>query len=463
MKRVWKITALAVLSLGVVGAAVYGGIKSASPQKQETVEAPPTVPVSRGDVRQSVSASGQLAGTHQENLRMGVEGSLAEVKVRPGDEVKTGDLLATINGKEKFESELASAQLAALQAQKELEDLLAAAPKSAADARLALLDAQQKLEEAQKKREALKYPRASQARLDNAYAAYREAQYSLALSQSDFEQVAAIDHDDPRWISALSSLSGAVTQRDSALATYNWLSGKPSDADISQADAQVSKTKAEVEQAKRAWEQVKDGPESTALKAARAKVDVQEARRQEAQAALAHLELRAPFTGVILEVKFSAGDKVTADDVVAVLTDPDAVEAQVTVVEEDYGLIQPGQAVELYLDSQPDAKITGKVARKIPKRSSTERPVYPVYISLDQSPQGLAAGMSADASIAIQTRTNVLLLPKVLVRARGDGSAQVEVWTNNRKEKREIKIGLIGDQNVEILEGLAEGELVVGK
>jgi HlyD family secretion protein len=57
----------------------------------------------------------------------------------------------------------------------------------------------------------------------------------------------------------------------------------------------------------------------------------------------------------------------------------------------------------------------------------------------------------------------VLRLPRALVRAHSDGTAQVQVWLGDHAEERTVKIGLRGDQYVEILEGLREGDMVVGK
>ena len=78
-------------------------------------------------------------------------------------------------------------------------------------------------------------------------------------------------------------------------------------------------------------------------------------------------------------------------------------------------------------------------------------------------PAGLVAGMTVDASIIITEKKGVLVLPKALVRARTDGTATVQVWANGQKESREIKIGLVGDSNVEIVSGLEAGEQVVGQ
>ena len=78
-------------------------------------------------------------------------------------------------------------------------------------------------------------------------------------------------------------------------------------------------------------------------------------------------------------------------------------------------------------------------------------------------PPGIAPGMTADGSIIIDKRVAVLRLPQALVRARSDGSAQVEVCTGDSAEARSVQVELRGDAYVEIIDGLSEGEAVVAR
>lgn len=134
------------------------------------------------------------------------------------------------------------------------------------------------------------------------------------------------------------------------------------------------------------------------------------------------------------------------------------------MIEEDLPLIEAGQPVELFVDALPDASLRGHVARIIPQSAPGDSPRYPVYISLDDElPAVLAPGMTADASIVTAERQDVLTLPRALVRARSDGTAQVKVWVAGHIEERTVRVGLRGDLRVEILEGLREGEQVVGE
>lgn len=463
----WKLAILIVLALAVIGAAGYFGYFGVQPAKAGLANAaatpPPTVALSRGDVRELVSAPGQLIETQQMSLTIGVQGQIDEMDVRPGDAVKKGQALARLGDQEKYEAAVDAAHLDLLQAKQDLEDLRANAPKETADAQQGLLQAKDDLDKAQKVVDSLVYPRASQERLDSAYADYRRALENVALAQNRFDKFAKQTPDDPGRVDALKALTDAQKQKDQLLAVYNWLTAKPTEKDKADAQAKLDSAKAAYDNAQRKWDRVKNGPDSMALELAQANVADKERQYTQAQDDLAHLTLTAPFDGVITDVKAATGDEVNANTVVMTLSNPRALEALVTVVEEDYSLIQPGLPVQLYFDAQPDAQVVGRVKSIVPARTSNTQPQYPVYVTIDDLPDRLAAGMTVDSSIIVAEKKNVLVLPKPLVRARTDGTATVQVWANGRKENREIKIGLIGDQNVEIVSGLQEGEQVVGQ
>jgi HlyD family secretion protein len=182
-----------------------------------------------------------------------------------------------------------------------------------------------------------------------------------------------------------------------------------------------------------------------------------------AQIDLEAATLEAPFDGLVLEVTAQPGESIGAGTGLVHLVNPTALEVKATVVEEDFPLAQVGQSADLFFDAKPDSPVTGRVTRIVPQREAGSSPVYPLYISLDTVPDGLAAGMTVDASIVIAKQSNVLRLPRALVRARSNGTGQVKVWVGDHTEDRTVKVGLRGDQYIEIVDGLSEGEQVVSR
>ena len=80
--------------------------------------------------------------------------------------------------------------------------------------------------------------------------------------------------------------------------------------------------------------------------------------------------LVAPFDGVIQEVRPIVGETLSAGAPVIQLLDAKALEARLTVTEEDYPLVEVGQRAQLYFDSQPDLIITGTVTAIAPLREA---------------------------------------------------------------------------------------------
>jgi hypothetical protein len=124
-------------------------------------------------------------------------------------------------------------------------------------------------------------------------------------------------------------------------------------------------------------------------------------------------------------------------------------------------LLSTGQEVEIYFDARPDITIQGTVERIIPKRIEGDRPLYNIYITLNDVPDGLADGMTADTAITIAQSAGVLCLPRAVVRASSGDTTIVKVWDGIQEIETQIQIGLRGDTYVEVISGLSEGDQVV--
>jgi HlyD family secretion protein len=145
------------------------------------------------------------------------------------------------------------------------------------------------------------------------------------------------------------------------------------------------------------------------------------------------------------------------------MADPAALELYATVIEEDYTVTEAGLLVDVFFDAMPERTVLGRIVRIVPEKLPGDRPLYAIYVELEEVPDGMAEGMTADAEIIIDSREDVVRLPRTLVKARSDGSAEIELWRNNQEVNRTIQTGLRGDVYIEILDGLQEGDLVVGR
>jgi len=164
----------------------------------------------------------------------------------------------------------------------------------------------------------------------------------------------------------------------------------------------------------------------------------------------------------VFAVSAKVGQTYQAETALFTIGDPKKLEVQANITEEDFPIVSVGQEVELFFDARPEISIHGRVSRIIPQRNEGDSsPLYDIYITLDEVPDGLADGMTADAAITIAKHAGVLCLPRAVVRASGNDTTIVKVWDGLQEMEKEITVGLRGDTYVEIVSGLSEGEQVV--
>ncbi len=499
MRRARVLALLIIMLAGVVIAgAGYLGKQSVHGSVPPAAQAPVTVQVTRGDVQDTITAPGQVVGTRQATLALEAGGRLAQVHVRPGQSVRAGELLARLDlapleahlALAKAEWEVAQAQLAQLQAgPSEAEQAAALLALAQAEANFNRLQAGPSAAEIAAAEASVSSARRDLARLESlpdpdgvaqAQAELDRARAALQQTQAAYDRVkdrpdiammpqalelqqATLAFEAAR--SALAAANRPATAAEltaaqaglaSARAALDQLRAGASDEELRVAEMQRAKAKADLAR-------LAAGPAAADLLQARARVQSAEGALSQAQASLEAAALVAPFDGVVLEVRANEGEKVAAGTGLILFLDPDALEIEATVIEEDLPLVQAGQPVELFFDAQPEAAVQGRVARIVPRRIPGDRPLYPIYVSVEDLPEGLVAGMTADASIGVAVRHDVLRLPRAVVRARADATATVQVWTGTQAQERRVRVGLRGDAYVEILDGLAEGEEVVAQ
>lgn len=159
---------------------------------------------------------------------------------------------------------------------------------------------------------------------------------------------------------------------------------------------------------------------------------LQEALRQ-AQLTLASaredleaVEVKAPFSGVVLSQEASLGAQVSPETALLTLGDLSAFRLVLQVDETEIGKVQVGQKVAVTLDGLPGETLEGEVVAKSPKAELVNNiPVFEVTVRLPADPR-LRPGMSADGEIVVQEAKDVILLPKGAVR-RGPRGASVTV------------------------------------
>lgn len=169
--------------------------------------------------------------------------------------------------------------------------------------------------------------------------------------------------------------------------------------------------------------------------------------------------LVSPVAGIVTRVDVPvAGVNITPATAVFTVADPDRLLFEAEVDEADIGHLADGQEAELVLDAFPDEPIPLTVSRidfdaTIDPSGAT---VYQVEFNLDPDDQ-LRLGLNGEVTVTIAQKDDVLVVPFSSV----DAEDQVKVVRNGKLETVTVETGAASDDKIEIISGLAEGELVV--
>ncbi|MFH0792315.1 MAG: efflux RND transporter periplasmic adaptor subunit [bacterium] len=172
--------------------------------------------------------------------------------------------------------------------------------------------------------------------------------------------------------------------------------------------------------------------------------------------------LRSPVDGQIVAVLKRVGEVVVPTETIIGILSNDPFEITVSIYEEDVVKIKINNPVEIKLTAFSGAIFSGRVINVEPAQEMINDVVYyKTTIGFDNPPDGLRPGMTADVSIRVNERKNVLVLPVKAIQKKGEKEV-VMVLENNNSVEKEVQIGLRGsDSLVEIVSGTNEGEIII--
>jgi len=181
--------------------------------------------------------------------------------------------------------------------------------------------------------------------------------------------------------------------------------------------------------------------------------------------------IKAPISGFVLSKAVEVGDPVTPlttyqeGTVLMKMASMDRLLFKGTVDEIDVGKLKEGMPTELKVGALPNDTIRGtlrKISLKAEKKENAT--VFPIEILIPASSNAtLRAGYSANANIIIQKKENVLTLPERVVTFRNDSAIVKFALAAGKDEQRVVKTGLSDAINVEVIDGLKEGDEVFEK
>jgi len=190
-----------------------------------------------------------------------------------------------------------------------------------------------------------------------------------------------------------------------------------------------------------------------------ANVQVLDAKLALAQARLSKLAIKAPFSGIVGIRNVSVGDYVKDGADLINLEDISSVKVDFRVPEKYADLVHNGQAIEVLVDALPGRPFRAKVDAVDPQVDNSGRSAS--LRGRIENPEGkLKPGMFARVRLILSERDNALVVPEEAIVPQG---AKVTVWkvVDGKAVRTEVKTGLRRAAQVEIVQGLQAGDLVV--
>jgi HlyD family secretion protein len=444
LKKKWKIVILLGLFVLIAGA-VFASIKIS----ERGVVIVQTGKVTRTDLTSVVTASGEVKPRNYINIGANTQGPapITEILVKEGDHVKKGQVLARLADVQP------AADLTAQQA-----GLNSALADSSADE-----------------------------------AAVKSADDNIAVAQ------AQVDHDRADVEQKKIDLKRSQDLYDQKLIAAQDFESKKVTYELAVATLQSSQQKVAQAEAARAQS-------AAQLSSAQKKVAQAQAMVSRSKDVLSQYDAIAPLDGVVTNLPVRVGETVvpgiqnSAASTIMTIADMSIITAEVNVDETDIVSVKMDQPAEVTIDAIPNQTFKGRVieigdtaivrssgvAASQSQTSSQEAKDFKVVIALDIPQNLVRPGLSCTAKITTATRSHVLAIPiqALTVRQKSqlqqrkvgqpppqlDPAAQkaaneelqgVFVVNNGKAQFREVKTGVTGATDIEVLSGLKDGDQII--
>jgi HlyD family secretion protein len=463
-----------------------------------------TVRVDRGNLRNTVSATGALQAVTTVQVGSQASGTISALYADFNSVVKKGQVIA------QLDPSTAKAQVE--QARANLEQARA----SLAQARAAVVNSRAGVTDAQAKNLAAK------STVQNNQAGVSGAEANVAVLKAQQDDALSLLKQQESLLKA-----GVIAQRDYDVAQTAY---KTAEARYNQAVAQLNQAKLTEQSASSAGiAQTQAGVAQSQAQVQQAQAQVQQATAQvqQAQAALnlaevnlSHTTITSPIDGIVVSRDVNVGQTVAASlsapTLFTIANDLTQMQVIANIDQADIGLVEQAKSVKFTVDAFPGKEFEGKIEEMRLNPVNVQNVVtYNVVIDVANPDQKLKPGMTANLVITIDERNNVLKVPNSALRftpqdasgqrtgtgGQGQGQGQGQgrrrqqgdnaaaqqgdggenrfapasapvlpgqirvVWVlgqNGKPERRRITVGLSDGSATEVVDGdLREGDMVI--
>jgi HlyD family secretion protein len=366
-----------------------------------------TARVDRGNLRNTVTATGALQAVTTVQVGSQASGTISALYADFNSVVKKGQVVAQLDpAQAKAQVEQARANL--LQARAGLAQAQAAVTNS----RAGVSDAQAK-------------NLAAKSTVQNNQAGVSAAEANVTVLKAQQDDAMSLLKQQESLLKA-----GVIAQRDYDVAMTAY---KTAEARYNQAVAQLNQSKlseqssasAGIAQSNAAIEQSK-----AQLQQSQAAVQQNAAQVQQAQAALSlaevnlsHTTITSPIDGVVVSRDVNVGQTVAASlsapTLFTIANDLTQMQVIANIDQADIGLVEQAKSVKFSVDAFPGKEFDGKIQEMRLNPVNVQNVVtYNVVINVENPEQTLKPGMTANLTITIDERNNVLKVPNSALRFR---------------------------------------------
>lgn len=195
--------------------------------------------------------------------------------------------------------------------------------------------------------------------------------------------------------------------------------------------------------------------------ASRSRVELARRAADDLERRVESLTVRAPFAGVAYGLPRRPGENVAAGQVVANVIDPEHRRLRARVDQPDLPRISAGQRLVVTFDGLPNEKWEGKVSFVAPGlREVGDREVGEVLGDVADPRGRLPTNAAVDVQIVAGEKSGALVVPRAAV-FREDDRRFVYVLDGSRARRREVRIGLLGLTEAEVVSGVGERDTVI--
>ncbi|HCE58294.1 MAG TPA: hypothetical protein DER09_10805 [Prolixibacteraceae bacterium] len=176
---------------------------------------------------------------------------------------------------------------------------------------------------------------------------------------------------------------------------------------------------------------------------------------EEKQELLEKMSVRAPSSGIILNINAHVGEKVPADKMLVQMSDLSTFKLNGSVDEKYASQIKTGSPVFVTVEGEQLKGLIGSVTPMV----ENNKVQFNVHLDKNNHPK-LIANQNVQIQIFSQKKDNVLRIRKLPDIEPGK-PCKIFVVQGEKAVKREITIGITGNEYFEIISGLKEGEMVI--